>query len=157
MKTPVPRITSNMNRSAGRTPSCHEGCPRCWGVGNGHGWVCEGVSVSISCPDLSSLPQGSGVMTRRTPNVVSGAVCGMGGYQALWGSGPHIFPQCPGEGTLGSVSEAAVGSVAWRSTNSHRYPHHTVVGMVRGASLLGTLIERLETSTGAPWRGLALS
>lgn len=34
----------------------------------------EKVPVSITCPELSFLPQGSGVMTHRTPNVVSGAM-----------------------------------------------------------------------------------
>lgn len=78
----------------------------------------EQMSVSVTCPELLSLPQGSGVMTRRTPNAVSGAICGMGGVGAVRGSDLCISPQCPAEGTLGSISEAAVGSVAWKRANS---------------------------------------
>lgn len=74
----------------------------------------EQVPLSITCPKLSSLLQGSGVMTHRTPNVVSGIMCGMGGVGVVWGLDPHVSPQCPAEGTLGSISEAVVGSVASR-------------------------------------------
>lgn len=106
MKTLAPKITV-MNTSVGGTPSCTGGCPHCQGVGHGRRWVWGRVPLSITCPELSFLPQGSGVMTHRTPNAVSGAKCGCVG--AVQGSDPRVSPQCPAESTLGSISKAQWG------------------------------------------------
>lgn len=77
------------------------------GLGMATGGFGEWVPVSISRPELSSLPQGSGATTRRTPNAVSGATCRVGGARAARGSAPT-----QAGGTLGSISEAAAGSMA---------------------------------------------
>lgn len=93
------------------------------------------MPVSIACPELSFLPQGSGVMTHRTPNAVSGAKCGCVG--AVEGSDPCDTPQCPAESTLGSISKAQWGVCHGKGQSPLC---HTNVGMVRGASLLGLLL-----------------
>lgn len=41
-----------------------------------------------------------------------------GGVRAVWDSDPYISPQPLAEGTLGSISEAAVGSMAWKRADS---------------------------------------
>lgn len=106
MKTQAPKITV-MNTSVGGTPGCTGGCPHCQGVGHGHRWVWERVPVSITCPELSFLPQGSGVTTHRTPDAVSGAKGGCVG--AGQGSDPRVSPQCPAESALGGISKAQWG------------------------------------------------
>lgn len=93
------------------------------------------MPVSITCPELSFLPQGSGVTTHRTPNAVSGAKCGCAG--TVQGSDPRVSPQCLAEGTLGSISKAQWG--AWHGKGQIP-PCDTNVGTLRAASLSGLLL-----------------
>lgn len=84
------------------------------GLGTAAGGFGEGVPVSIIGPELSFLPQGSGVTTHRTPNAVSGAKCG--GVGAVQGSDPRVFPQCLAKGTW-AASARPRGSMAWKRAN----------------------------------------
>jgi len=102
----------------------------------------ERAPVSITCAELSSLPQGSGVTTRRTPNVVSDAVHGMwrGGERGsgLCGaqtpaSACSAWPQAPW------AASARLRRGAWLG-EGQIHPSHAKVGMVRGASLSGVLM-----------------